>query len=697
MYARYIPPIKNTGSLKGSQTTSNLRYEGPSAPRVQFDKPEVEQVQQPAQSPPSHHSLPTEYEIEAKKKTPGSIKLNDSKKPKKEKLKRKRHVEGEEQNDEPDPKFSGIFAKRQKSIQLAETIKLNEIKDNNNPENQERTQVPDKVHDLAPMPQPPQVVPDQSVPTYSTLPAWLETPHKVPSDLKVTFEQLGLDAETCNFLRSSQLSDPFPIQAVSATLLPPIEASRTRFSPDCRDVLISAETGSGKTFAYVLPMVRDLYQFADTSLRGVVIVPTRELVGQVSKVLDLCNKAFSHKGKKRLRIGTAVGNKELAKEHLEFVSRREEYVSWDYKCESTIQDRYAKINKLARERFGADPPRRGYEYRYKSNIDIIIATPDRLFEHILFSKGFILDECRWLILDEADKLLFDHNSFDRIMMRLSLSKDPDKTTHLRKVIVGATLTRDLSLLSSLKLRQPVMAVVESDGKTVNLPHSLEEKYIKVSREDMKPVYLLDLLDKIYESERDEASDDTSLSSSSFSHQEHTTLIFVRDNLNVSRLRFLLSELAPKFGAKMGTLTSKMQTIERRRVIYALKSRIIPIVIASDLVARGLDVEGLTDVVNYDVPNSVASYVHRVGRTARAGRSGSAWSLVTGKEMPWFRREVLGQEDGKRTRKAENGLRIARAKEVERIFVPSNQGISKERQKEYEAALAQLADAVHGES
>lgn len=119
--------------------------------------------------------------------------------------------------------------------------------------------------------------------------------------------------------------------------------------------------------------------------------------------------------------------------------------------------------------------------------------------------------------------------------------------------------------------------------------------------------------------------------------------------------------------------------------------------ASDLVSRGIDIDRLDNVINYDVPSSSASYVHRVGRTARAGREGSAFTLVTRQEAGWFLREIGGEEQGGRWRgrgQGKDAVRIKREREVEKIKV-SPDGFAEADVKRYEEALSKLGEEARG--
>ena len=394
---------------------------------------------------------------------------------------------------------------------------------------------------------------------------------------------------------------------------------------------------------------------------------------------------------------------------------------------------------------------------YKSKVDILICTPGRLVEHINYTPGFSLDYVRWLVVDEADKLLSQdfQQWLDVVIPRLEKDGIRGARNHkqsnlsgVRKVILSATMTRDLDRLRGLKLRRPKLIVLEGAGmgdaadadssRTEHvLPDLLEEAALKVSDPNLKPLFLLDLLQSPYvlghhipkhtdanqsvdetsssgsdteddDSDSDSGSDTSSVSNSNkaSSHQQQppssssaatsttkgkakvntpSVLIFTRSNETAVRLSRLLALMSPALGAPLtGTLTSTTPYARRRATLRAFAAGRSRVLVASDLVARGLDLPSLDHVINYDMPASAAAYVHRVGRTARAGRAGSAWTLFTDPEARWFWRDVAGAEGGP-------GL-IRRAGKVQRIRVTeekSDKDAFEEKVRRYEDALARL--------
>jgi len=137
------------------------------------------------------------------------------------------------------------------------------------------------------------------------------------------------------------------------------------------------------------------------------------------------------------------------------------------------------------------------------------------------------------------------------------------------------------------------------------------------------------------------------------------LIFTKSNESAVRLGRLITLIKPNLTDKVGTLTSTTRSSDRKAAIKSFESCKLSILVASDLIARGLDLANLANVINYDVPSSLTSYVHRVGRTARAGKDGYAWTLHSSSEARWFWNEI-GKAEG-----------IKRAAKVERVKIDSN--------------------------
>lgn len=657
------------------------------------------------------------------------------KKKKKEKMKKAPQLESDDEKQ--DTRHKAVMERKEKSLKIAiEAAK-----------NLQETPVEEgEVFGLEPLPQPDQKPEDDTKPTYDTLPSWLSAPIRVSQSTRTNFADIGILPKAASALQEKGYAEAFAVQTAAIPLLLPT----SKAVPG--DLLVSAATGSGKTLAYALPIVRDISQGSLTRLRALVVLPTRELVRQAQEVFELCSKVYEGGDRKRVRIGIAVGSQSIKFEQdalLESESRYdpEEYQQLQQEAESTTN--ITTVDK--------DPRLGQWEGEvidFNSKVDVLICTPGRLVEHLEQTPGFGLDYVRWLVVDEADKLLAQtfQGWLEVVMEKFHANKFgardfPDMAyTGVRKIILSATLTRDLSLLNQLGLRRPQLIVLDSDvdaGVSEHaLPNLLKEFAIRVHDVNLKPLYLLDLLrgshmfaqdsnslPKIEEAKEETSASDTSSSSSDSSSDSSsesdsdsdsssddssdtssdsdsssdssdsssssdsdsdsepppptktkrlpTALIFTKSNESALRLSRLLTLLDKSLTQHISTITSTTPTSVRRKTLrsFADPSSPIKLVIASDLVGRGVDIPKLGHVINYDLPPSAPGYVHRVGRTARAGRAGCAWTLVGDAESGWFWGKIA------------KGTGIRRAQKVARIMIDE---MPESRVEDYEKSLQKLS-------
>ncbi|KAI3338453.1 P-loop containing nucleoside triphosphate hydrolase protein [Ustulina deusta] len=673
---------------------------------------------------------------------------------KKKKKKTKDNTEPSDQIEDNIPlRHKAILVKKAKSIQRALEPERDDavmddaaLKVGDDASQQEAPKI--ELHGLEPIPQPKPVALDTSTPSYETLPPWLALPIRVSPNASAPFTDFGLTPdlsitpEIAERLASKGYKQAFAIQTGVMPLLLPSNCKKAQ-----GDVLVSAATGSGKTLAYTLPMIRDISQSSRyiTRLRALVVVPTRELVRQVHQVCEDCAGVFALDGaKRRPRIAMAMGSQSFEHEQTTLIEREELYDPGAYQQKLK---RLARLSGLDQDNDGDEDSgyntedeerdairRREDKLRtlpdhiitYKSKVDILICTPGRLVEHIKFTPGFCLDFVRWLIVDEADKLLGQtfQQWLDIVIPRLQIHDRIGARNHkqsnlsdVRKVILSATMTRDLDQLEGLKLRRPRLVVLE--GSTIQeqatdnahqpehvLPGLLEEAALKVSDPNLKPLFLIDLLQSHYvlgkagDADRNISDDDETSSSGSDSDLDvepagpteptrlfknpskaqnmPTVLIFTKSNETTLRLSRLLALLAPTLEPLIGTLTSTTPYTTRRDTLRFFNGGKLRIIVASDLVARGIDLSSLDHVINYDMPSSIASYIHRVGRTARAGNTGKAWTLFTNPEARWFWNEVASEKVVQRSKLVE---RIRVTEEKEEAF--------DDKVAAYEAALKKL--------
>ncbi|KAG5418404.1 DBP6 [Candida metapsilosis] len=475
--------------------------------------------------------------------------------------------------------------------------------------------------DLAPLPQP-QLPRDKkltSTSQYSKNLDWLTTPQYVTPDEKLSFRDLDLDEVLLDNLASQGISEAFAVQVgVLKMMIPEITANKRR--PDAfGDILVNASTGSGKTLAYSIPIIQALHNRVVPRVRAIVLVPTKPLINQVKTTML------------QLSQGTNLSIVGL-------------------KNDISIKEESEKL--------------------LKSVPDIVISTPGRLVEHLNLDS-INLSNLRFLVIDEADRLL--NQSFQNWSSVLTGKIDEQQkhdisvrwSLKVQKLVFSATLTTDAGKLSNLDFYKPRLIIVNDTHQLVNemfsVPSSLSEYIIHygVAKNSLKPLILAKFL----------------ISQNKLSN----VLIFAKSNESCIRLSKLLQLIMDALSIKInvGFINStNNRTSIRARILKDFSNQSINILIATDLIARGIDLTTISDVLNYDLPNSSREYVHRVGRTARAKNIGNAYNFVFGKgEQKWF--NTISKDIGR-------GEKV-----VEPFELPLNDVISEKDEEVYQQALSDL--------
>jgi ATP-dependent RNA helicase DeaD len=347
-----------------------------------------------------------------------------------------------------------------------------------------------------------------------------------------TFADLGLTGPVLSAVASVGYESPSQIQA--ATIPPLMEG---------RDVVGLAQTGTGKTAAFALPILSRL-DLSRKKPQALVLAPTRELALQVCEAFE--RYAAGSPGVKVLPVygGQGYG---------------------------------VQLSAL----------RRG--------VHVVVGTPGRIMDHL--EKGTLdLTELRFLVLDEADEML--NMGFAEDVETILADTPSDKQVAL----FSATIPAQIRRLSAKYLHDPVEITVK--GKTQTAPN-ITQRYLFVSYPQK-----VDALTRILEVENFEGM-----------------IVFVRTK---SETETLAEKLRAR-GFSATAINGDVAQNVRERTVNQLKSGQLDILVATDVAARGLDVERVSHVVNYDIPTDTESYVHRIGRTGRAGRSGDAISFVTPRE------------------------------------------------------------------
>jgi len=252
------------------------------------------------------------------------------------------------------------------------------------------------------------------------------------------------------------------------------------------------------------------------------------------------------------------------------------------------------------------------------NPHIIVATPGRLLDHLQNTKGFSLRKTKYLVMDEADRML-DDADFAREMDKI-LAAIPRETR--RTFLFSATISSKVETLQRASLKDPVLvSTVDKSSAKLRTVRKLVQSFMFVPLK-LKNEWLVALL-------------------SQPQHRNQTGIIFSRTHQDVTKLTYMLRAL----GIQAIPLHGGLSQSQRLSSLNRFKQRMSNILVATDVAARGLDIPSVDLVLNYDLPDTDATYVHRVGRTARAGKSGKAISLVTQLDIEvWMRIEhALGKK------------------------------------------------------
>ena len=353
----------------------------------------------------------------------------------------------------------------------------------------------------------------------------------------MSFDSLGLKAELLRAVGEQGYTQPTPIQLKA---IPAMLAGR--------DLMASAQTGTGKTAAFTLPLLQKLSdQTGPRRLRALILTPTRELAAQIHENLRAYGR---HLNLKSLEVFGGVN-----------------------------------INPQM------DKLRRG--------IDVLIATPGRLIDHI--ERGTVrLDGIEMLILDEADRMLDMgfRPAIDRILRHV-----PKKRQTL---LFSATFSNEITALAHQFLSNPLRIETAPPNSTVE---AIAQKAIRVDQ-NRKREMLSWMIGK---------------------ENWRQVLVFTRTKHGANRLAKQLSDDGLNAAAIHGNKSQGART----KALAEFKQGKVRVLVATDIAARGLDIDQLPHVVNYEIPNVPEDYVHRIGRTGRAGRDGLAVSLVSGGEHYLF--------------------------------------------------------------
>jgi ATP-dependent RNA helicase DeaD len=353
-----------------------------------------------------------------------------------------------------------------------------------------------------------------------------------------TFADLGLSTSTLEVLAHLGYERPTPIQEQTIPLL-----------LAGRDVMGQAQTGTGKTAAFGLPMI-EYSDPDDPDVQALVLTPTRELCIQVTQAL----RAYG--AGKGVEVVAVFGG-------------------------APIRDQAARLK----------------------DAQIVVGTVGRVMD-MIGRHHLFLDQARYVVLDEADEMLDLGflEDVEEILRRAPMGR--------QTALFSATVPTPIRRLADTFMHDPVEIQVRAATLTID---TVDQFYVEVPDRE-KPDALVNVLER---------------------ERPDQAIVFVRTKIGVDRLARRLGDA----GVRVKTLHGDMTQGQRDGVMIAFKGGRERLLVATDVAARGLDLTGVSHVVNYDVPNSPDVYVHRIGRTGRAGESGRAITLITPKQ----RRDLQGIE------------------------------------------------------
>jgi len=350
-----------------------------------------------------------------------------------------------------------------------------------------------------------------------------------------SFQALGLSERLLQSVIEVGYEAPTPIQTAA---IPPLLAGK--------DLIGQAQTGTGKTAAFGLPLLQAIDP-AQRSIQALVLTPTRELAIQVAEALHTYGKNLQG-----LVVLPVYGG-------------------------HSLEDQTRRLQR---------------------GVHVVVGTPGRIMDHL--RRGTLrLDRLRMVVLDEADEMLRMGFIED---VEWILAQAPPSSAGRQTALFSATMPPEIRRVAQRHLHEPV--TLQLAHKTLTLP-AITQRYLMIPQPQK-----LEALTRLLEIEPTEA-----------------VLVFTRTKNAAAQV----AERLEARGYSVAALHGDMGQPLRERVIDRLRNGSVEIVVATDVAARGLDVERISHVVNYDIPNDVEAYVHRIGRTGRAGRPGIAVLFVTPRE------------------------------------------------------------------
>jgi ATP-dependent RNA helicase RhlE len=381
--------------------------------------------------------------------------------------------------------------------------------------------------------------------TIDTLVPSLAVDAAVEADVRVTFAELGLAEPLLQAVADAGYTHPTPIQAQAIPL-----------ARKGRDLIGLAQTGTGKTAAFTLPII-DRLLGGPSRTRALILTPTRELCIQVEESFQ---KYGRHSGIDVVPVYGGV-------------------------------------------------PLEPQEKKLRSGVDVVVATPGRLLDH-LERQNVVFDELEILVLDEADRML--DMGFAPQINRIVSQIPPYRQT----LLFSATMPPEVEALARKYLRKPLVVQV---GRRSMAANTVTHAVYPVPREK-KSALLVELLRK---------------------PDMDSVLVFTRTKHGADRVVRHLE----RAGISSTAMHADKTQVQRTNALEGFKDGSVRVLVATDIAQRGLDVSGISHVINYDVPQQPEDYVHRIGRTGRAAMTGDAFTFMSPDEIAMVRtiERVIGQK------------------------------------------------------
>lgn len=386
------------------------------------------------------------------------------------------------------------------------------------------------------------------------------------------FDELGVSQPLCETLRSKGIRTATPVQEAA---IPAVRSGR--------DVIVQAQTGTGKTLAFLLPIMEKIKSGAD-NIQALVVTPTRELTIQISKVA-----AF---------LGEVIGIKTLAIYGGQDIERQKQ--------------------KLGR------------------NPQLIVGTPGRILDHM--RRRTIDFSCtNKVVLDEADEML--HMGFieDVEVLLDAMAKDR------QLMLFSATMPDRIRSLAMRAMSDPEQITIRAEHVTLD---EIEQKIIDTT-EDTKLDQLCELIN---------------------AQQPYLAMVFCHTKQRVGMVAMALA----RRGYLADELHGDLSQLQRTMVLKKFREAKLQILVTTDIAARGLDIEGVTHVFNYDIPHDAEGYIHRIGRTGRAGQRGMAVTFVNARQYNLLRRIEAGIQSRIDKQRSERSQQKRKAREAQQAKAAGEQ-------------------------